>query len=84
MNENIDKTTAIFLPKESQPFVFHSAELKELGNPWWQFEDSILQFNLRLRVLSFPWLIIDDYMSAWRPRSTATGELPNIFYYQKA
>jgi hypothetical protein len=64
------------------PLVFHSAELKELGDPWWQFEDAILQFNnnRRLRVQSFPWLVVDESMSAWRPRTTATGGLPNISF----
>lgn len=64
------------------PLVFHSAELKELGDPWWQFEDAIIQFNnnRRQRVQASPWLVVDESMSAWRPRTTATGGLPNISF----
>jgi len=50
------------------------------SDPWWRFEAGVKELN-RLRqerVMTDIWSIIDEIMSAWGPRKTALGGLPNI------
>jgi hypothetical protein len=49
-------------------------------DPWWEFSGAVDEFNQhRLRcILHSLRLIEDDSMSAWVPRTTPTGGLPNI------
>jgi hypothetical protein len=59
--------------------IWEDATTKET-DPWWQFEPAVKEFNnLRQeRVVSAVWEIVDETMSAWRPRTTPLGGLPNI------
>ena len=49
---------------------------------WWKFQPAVDEFNeiRRTRIVSDFWMIVDELMSAWRPRTSATGHLPNISY----
>ena len=51
-------------------------------DPWWQFQPAIDEFNeiRKDRFVFSVWSIADECMSAWRPRTTALGQLPNISY----
>jgi len=51
-------------------------------NEWWRFQSAVDEFNEihRTRILSGFWMIVDETMSAYRPRTSATGKLPNISY----
>lgn len=51
-------------------------------DPWWRFQPAVDEFNeLRRDRFSFSvWSIADECMSAWRPRTSALGRLPNISY----
>ena len=51
-------------------------------DPWYQLSTAIDNFNeiRRLRVSCSRWLVADESMSAWRPRTTALGGLPNISF----
>ena len=61
------------------PSLYKSPNLKD-SDPWWEFVAAVDEFNLnRLKCLDpSNHLCIDELMSAWRPRTTATGGLPNI------
>mmetsp|Transcript_10823 Transcript_10823/g.15631 ORF Transcript_10823/g.15631 Transcript_10823/m.15631 type:complete len:342 (+) Transcript_10823:234-1259(+) len=50
------------------------------SDPWWRFEAGVKEFNClrQERVTTDIWSIIDEIMSAWLPRKTALGGLPNI------
>jgi hypothetical protein len=59
---------------------------KRDGDPWWQFAAAIEGFNdVRLdKITTSLWDILDESMSSYRPRTTATGSLPNIsFIFRK-
>lgn len=62
------------------PTIWHDDQLKEAGDPWWQFAQAIDSFNeiRQKKLVKSPWVTIDESMSAWRPRTTALGGLPNI------
>jgi hypothetical protein len=56
------------------------------GDPWWKFATAIAGFNnVRLnRITTSLWDILDESMLSFRPRTTATGTLPNIsFIFRK-
>jgi hypothetical protein len=61
------------------PTIWHSDNRNE-SDPWWAFADAIDNFNSirKNKITKSPWAIIDESMSAWRPRTTALGGLPNI------
>ena len=63
-----------FLPEQ---FVDYS---RRSTDPWWRFIGGVEQFNMnRLNlVVASNHLTMDELMSAWRPRTTRTGGLPNI------
>jgi hypothetical protein len=52
------------------------------GGPWWKFATAIDGFNdVRLnKITTSLWDILDESMSSFRPRTTATGALPNISF----
>ena len=64
------------------PFIFHCPQLREKQDPWWQFAKAISDFNRRRRevLVSSTTKILDESMSAYRPRTTKTGNLPNISF----
>lgn len=51
-------------------------------DPWWKFKKAIDQFNKirMMQVVSSYEKVLDESMSSWRPRTTATGGLPNISF----
>jgi hypothetical protein len=55
---------------------------KRDGDPWWQFATPIDGLNdVRLNKISNSlWDILDESMSSYHPRTTATGSLPNISF----
>jgi hypothetical protein len=57
-------------------------ETRKATDPWYQFSAAIDEFNeMRRAVLSGSlWISLDETMSAWRPRKTALGGLPNISF----
>jgi hypothetical protein len=56
------------------------------GNPWWKFAIAIDGFNdvCLNKITTSLWDILDESMSSFRKRTTATGTLPNIsFIFRK-
>jgi hypothetical protein len=67
------------------PFIFVNEDKKDT-DPWYQFSDAIDEFNeiRSSRLACSQWIVADETMCAWRPRTTALGGLPNIsFIIQK-
>jgi hypothetical protein len=59
---------------------------KRDGDRWWQFAAAIDGLNdVRLnKITTSLWDILDESMSSYQPRTTATGSLPNIsFIFRK-
>jgi hypothetical protein len=54
-------------------------------DPWWEFSSAIDEFNQQRRDLIQPsmWMVEDESMSAWCPRKTKTGGLPNISFIMR-
>jgi hypothetical protein len=63
------------------PAIFVDHERKE-SDPWYEFSGIIDEFNdIRKSELTCSrWISLDKSMSAWRPRKTALGGLPNISF----
>jgi hypothetical protein len=57
-------------------------ETRQDTDDWWHFVAAVDEFNTlrKERFVSGIWSIIDELMSAWRPRTTALGRLPNISF----
>ena len=51
-------------------------------DPWWKFQSAVDNFNNIRKTMLLPSevLCIDESMSAFRPQTTKTGDLPNISY----
>ena len=69
------------------PYCF--VQFKQNGiDPWWLVLDGIANFNnikkqlLPVRYASV--IVVDNSMSAWIPKTTARGRLPNITYIEKS
>ena len=64
------------------PEVWLGYNLKESNDPWWQFQAAVGQFNnLRSeRIHAYCWKVVDELMSAYRPRTAKLGNLPNISF----
>jgi hypothetical protein len=80
-----DKIIKLYRWKEFRhflPFIFQHPQLKTKDDPWWKFDGAIEAFNNNRyeRVQISKWLVIDETMSAWRPRTTPTGGLPNLSF----
>jgi hypothetical protein len=80
-----DKILKLYRWKEFRhflPFAFQEPNLKLKDDPWWKFDGAIEAFNSNRykRVQSSQWLVMDESMSAWRPRTTPTGGLPNLSF----
>ena len=70
--------------KEFRKLIFRIWEndsVKE-NDPWWEFSAAVDEFNKQQRDLikSSIVKVEDESMSAWYPRTTKTGGLPNISY----
>ena len=63
------------------PFIFENDSLKEV-DPWWKFKTAVNSFNAirKERCISSYLKVFDESMSAWRPRTSKTGGLPNISF----
>jgi hypothetical protein len=57
-------------------------ETKAETDPWYQFSMAIDVFNeiCRSRVVCSHWVVVDESMCAWKPRTTVLGGLPNISF----
>ena len=64
------------------PAAMASKDRQIAGDPWWQFSEYVDHFNeTQLREVNFSlWHILDETMSALRPRKSKTGNLPNITF----
>ena len=66
------------------PTIWCSDE-RESRDVWWRFCEAIDTMNQirssKLQVAK--WLVVDESMSAWRPRTTALGGLPNISFISR-
>jgi len=69
-----------FLPEAWVDF-----DLKESNDPWWQFQAAVTEFNnLRSETIrAHCWKVADESMSAYRPRTTKLGDLPNISFVMR-
>jgi hypothetical protein len=63
------------------PEIFVDESRKE-SDPWFKFSTAINEFNdiRRTNLICSNWISADETMSAWRPRKTALGGLPNISF----
>jgi hypothetical protein len=63
------------------PAIFVNETRKD-SDPWYDFSGIIDEFNdiRRSELIGSQWLSLDETMSAWRPRKTALGGLPNISF----
>jgi hypothetical protein len=63
------------------PSIWVDEDRKQL-DPWYQFSPAIEEFNqLRaMKVNTSRWMTADESMSAWKPRKTSLGGLPNISF----
>jgi len=52
----------------------------EHTDPWWKFRNAVENFNeiRKVKLTNSDWALIDESMSAWRPRTTKLGGLPNL------
>jgi hypothetical protein len=67
------------------PDIHESASLKEADGPWWRFAGAIDEFNSNHMALinASKMKVVDKSMCAYRPRTTATGGLPNISFIKR-
>jgi hypothetical protein len=63
------------------PSIFAISQTKDI-DPWHQFIGVIEEFNeiCTSRMVCSWWIVADESMSAWRPRTTAFVGLPNISF----
>jgi hypothetical protein len=54
-------------------------------DPWWQFSSAVSEFNDHRReiIQHSSMLVADESMSAWVPRTSKTGGLPNISFIKR-
>jgi len=67
------------------PQVMESKELKYWVDDWWRFKKRLDEFNetRNRELLTSHVLAFDEIMSTFIPRTTATGDLPNISYVNR-
>ena len=70
--------------REFFPIIFQDPDVKDT-DPWWQFSGAVKEFNNnRSHLLKGAKVkAIDESMCAYRPRTTATGGLPNISFVKR-
>jgi hypothetical protein len=63
------------------PSIYVDESRKE-NDVWWEFSGAVDEFNVirRNKAICSNWISADETMSAWRPRTTALGGLPNISF----
>jgi hypothetical protein len=76
MGENRFKEYRKVIPK-----IWDNKDAKD-SDPWWEFSAAVDEFNRHRRDLiqASHWKVEDESMSAWCPRKSKTGGLPNISY----
>ena len=54
-------------------------------DPWWAFSSAVDDFNqIRNNIITSSCTkVLDETMSAWRPRTSKNGGLPNISYIER-
>jgi hypothetical protein len=67
------------------PSMYEDQSLKDSGDPWWKFAGAVTEFNLHhLKSINGSKVkVVDESMCAYRPRTTATGGLPNISFVKR-
>jgi hypothetical protein len=69
------------------PIIWEDETLQFDGNqdPWWKFAPAISEFNEHRRkiIQHSSMLVADESMSAWVPRTSKTGGLPNISFIKR-
>ena len=67
------------------PYAFQDSQAKEEGDPWFMIRGLVNAYNYvrSLWVAASIVKILDESMSAWRPRTTKTGGLPHISWIQR-
>jgi hypothetical protein len=80
-----DKHTKYHCFKVWKQFIVQANEdsaRKRYDDPWWRFASTLEGFNKvrREKYITSLWDILDEAISAFRPRSTATSKLPNISF----
>ena len=65
--------------KKYMSYLFADNNRKE-SNPWWQFVGAVEAFNNNRKETVLPSFrkVFDELMSAYRPRTTKTGNLPHL------
>ena len=60
-------------------------ETRKDTDPWWQFVQAVEDFNSNRKstVAASVWKTFDESMSAYRPRTTKCGGLPNISFVER-
>ena len=68
--------------KQFIPSIWESETYKRAGDPWWQFAAAVDEFNeIRSQyILTSAERVLDESMSAYCPRTTRLGGLPNLSY----
>ncbi len=63
------------------PFIMSDADL-ESSTPWWMIDRYLCDFlqNRKRLVAATCWKVLDKLMSAFRPRTRKTGNLPHLSY----
>ena len=63
------------------PYIM-SDDKKEKETPWWKIDKFLCEFVLnRQRIVAATcWKVLDEMMSAFRPRTRKTGNLPHLSY----
>jgi hypothetical protein len=67
--------------KRFLPFIYKDESRKDT-DPWWEFVLAVEEFNQirSSKLIGSQWISVDETMSAYRPRKTALGGLPNISF----
>ena len=81
---NFSKHMKLYRFKEFRHFlprIWENPGTKE-QDPWWAFSSAVKEFNdIRDEEIIDSWeKVLDETMSAWRPRTSKNGGLPNISY----
>ena len=66
------------------PYLF-SEPSSEGEDPWWQVIGGIKAFNKtrRMKIFAACWKVLDEIMSAFRPRTRSTGNAPHISFVSR-
>jgi hypothetical protein len=66
------------------PFLFADQGCQQ-DDPWWKFSKGVEEFNTNRKntVLSSYLKVMDESMSAFRPQTSKTGNLPHLSYIQR-